>query len=176
MSVIDNIQVFNTGLTKEQIAEAFSKSLADYTKAEIDSMMEQKANEAAVEAALDEIDTALGSKVDKVTGKGLSTNDYTDTDKNFLTGLYDQGDLLQNGDDLDDITDIGAYYASLGTAATITHSPVTSSAFRLEVTSPARMDIVQKILSLPVNGKIYYRSFDGSVWSSWFEFTGTAVV
>ncbi len=29
----------------------------------------------------------IGGKVDKVTGKGLSTNDYTATDKNKLTGL-----------------------------------------------------------------------------------------
>lgn len=34
-----------------------------------------------------EVDTALGDKVDKVTGKGLSTNDYTTEDKNKLTGI-----------------------------------------------------------------------------------------
>lgn len=34
-----------------------------------------------------EVDTALGKKVDAVTGKGLSTNDYTTEDKNKLTGI-----------------------------------------------------------------------------------------
>lgn len=35
----------------------------------------------------DDITNALGLKVDKVDGKGLSTNDYTTTDKNKLAGL-----------------------------------------------------------------------------------------
>ena len=34
-----------------------------------------------------EVDTLLGNKVDKVTGKGLSTNDYTTTEKNKLSGI-----------------------------------------------------------------------------------------
>ena len=33
------------------------------------------------------INTALGTKVDKVTGKGLSTNDYTTTEKNKLANI-----------------------------------------------------------------------------------------
>ena len=33
------------------------------------------------------INTALGNKVDKVSGKGLSTNDYTTTEKNKLAGI-----------------------------------------------------------------------------------------
>lgn len=32
-------------------------------------------------------ETAINGKVDKVTGKGLSTNDYTDTEKNKLAGI-----------------------------------------------------------------------------------------
>ncbi len=48
---------------------------------------------AAVKATADaaavktEVDTALSGKVDKVTGKGLSTNDYTTDEKNKLTGI-----------------------------------------------------------------------------------------
>lgn len=34
-----------------------------------------------------EIDTKLSNKVDKVSGKGLSTNDYTTTEKNKLAGI-----------------------------------------------------------------------------------------
>ena len=33
------------------------------------------------------IKTALSGKVDKVSGKGLSTNDYTTAEKNKLTGI-----------------------------------------------------------------------------------------
>ena len=50
MSVIDQIQVYNTGLTKEQISEAFSKSLEDYTKAEIDGLLAQKAAASALDS------------------------------------------------------------------------------------------------------------------------------
>lgn len=35
----------------------------------------------------DEVESRLDTKVDKVTGKGLSTNDYTTDDKNKLTGI-----------------------------------------------------------------------------------------
>lgn len=183
MSVIDQIQVYNTQLTKEQISLAFSKSLEDYTKAEIDSMMELKANEtavddieAALETAVNNIETALDSKVDKITGKGLSANDYTDTDKTIVEGLYGHGIDLESGDDLNDITDAGTYYANLTAAVQISNTPVSSSEFRLEVSTVTRLKVLQKILPLPFTGNIYYRSYDGSVWSSWYVFTGTAVV
>lgn len=38
-------------------------------------------------ATITNIDTEMGKKVDKVTGKGLSTNDYTTVDKNKLGGI-----------------------------------------------------------------------------------------
>ena len=50
----------------------------------------------------------LGTKVDKVTGKGLSTNDYTNTDKTKLDGIETgaevnvQADWSQNDDTADD--------------------------------------------------------------------------
>ena len=37
-----------------------------------------------------EIKTAVNTKVDKITGKGLSENDYTTTEKNKLAGLTDE--------------------------------------------------------------------------------------
>ena len=40
-------------------------------------------NKSVVEA----LDSAIGNKVDKVSGKGLSTNDYTTTEKNKLAGI-----------------------------------------------------------------------------------------
>ena len=41
----------------------------------------------ALQDAKDYTDTGLYTKVDKVAGKGLSTNDYTTTDKNKLAGI-----------------------------------------------------------------------------------------
>ena len=36
---------------------------------------------------MDTLESAIGNKVDKVSGKGLSTNDYTTTEKNKLAGI-----------------------------------------------------------------------------------------
>lgn len=42
---------------------------------------------AGINLSLGKIKTALSGKVDKVNGKGLSTNDYTTAEKNKLTGI-----------------------------------------------------------------------------------------
>lgn len=42
------------------------------------------------------IKTALGGKVDKVDGKGLSTNDYTSAEKTKLGGIADGAEVNQN--------------------------------------------------------------------------------
>lgn len=42
---------------------------------------------AVISGLWDKIKTALSGKVDKVSGKGLSTNDYTTTEKNKLAGI-----------------------------------------------------------------------------------------
>ncbi len=42
------------------------------------------------------VKSALGDKVDKVTGKGLSTNDYTTAEKNKLNGIEDGAQANQN--------------------------------------------------------------------------------
>ena len=40
--------------------------------------------------------TALGNKVDKISGKGLSTNDYTTTEKTKLDGIAEGAEVNQN--------------------------------------------------------------------------------
>lgn len=71
----------------------------DYTTAEKNKLsgIAEGANKTTVDTALSStstnpvqnkaVNTALGNKVDKVTGKGLSTNDYTTDEKNKLAGL-----------------------------------------------------------------------------------------
>lgn len=59
-----------------------------------------------------QVDTSLGGKVDKVTGKGLSTVDFTDTnyvhtDNNFTTALKNQ--ITTNASDIDSLeSDVGS--------------------------------------------------------------------
>lgn len=47
----------------------------------------EKVDIAVINGNMDKIDAALAGKVDKVTGKGLSTNDFTDADKSKLDSL-----------------------------------------------------------------------------------------
>ena len=111
MSAIDQIQVYNTNLTKEQVSEAFSRALNDYADTDIDSM--------------------LAEKVDKVTGKGLSSNDYTAADlttvEKVRTDIFGQGTELEDGDDLNDIKDAGSCYAVVSTAPNIHNLPLTGA-------------------------------------------------
>lgn len=44
----------------------------------------------------EQISSAIASKVDKVEGKGLSTNDYTTTEKNKLSGIASGAEVNQN--------------------------------------------------------------------------------
>lgn len=74
-------------------------STNDYTTTEKNKLagIESGANKTIVDNSLNStstnpvqnkvVNTALGNKVDKVSGKGLSTNDYTTTEKNKLAGI-----------------------------------------------------------------------------------------
>lgn len=68
----------------------------DYKAAEIDSILldvyNSKGENASLTARLSAIDTAISSKVDKVAGKGLSTNDFTNADKQKLDSLHNYDD------------------------------------------------------------------------------------
>ena len=69
------------------------------TAADLNSAI-TKANNAAPQSTTyteTEVDTLLAGKVDKETGKGLSTNDYTTDEKNKLANLenYDDSDLRE---------------------------------------------------------------------------------
>lgn len=72
-------------------AEQGTKADAAYQKP--DDGIPKSDLDSSVQASLDKADTALqehqdiSGKVDKVEGKGLSTNDFTDNDKNKLDGI-----------------------------------------------------------------------------------------
>ena len=53
------------------------------------------------------ISTELGTKVDKETGKGLSTNDYTDAEKTKLSGIAESADAVSFSRTLNSGTEIG---------------------------------------------------------------------
>ena len=67
-----------------------SVSQLSTTKADktyVDTQLETKANTGYVNAQVETLTTALETKVNKITGKSLSTNDYTTEEKNKLAGI-----------------------------------------------------------------------------------------
>ncbi|MDO4327020.1 MAG: hypothetical protein Q4E24_13470 [bacterium] len=79
-------------------ADGETKTIVDYVNQKIadliggapttyDTLKEIADYIAAHQEVADALDTAIGKKVDKVAGKGLSTNDYTTTEKNKLAGI-----------------------------------------------------------------------------------------
>lgn len=73
-------------------ADARLRTKADktttYTKIEVDTALANKADTEEIYTK-SQVDTALSGKVDKITGKGLSANDYTDEEKTKLSGIED---------------------------------------------------------------------------------------
>ena len=82
----------------------------DYTTEEKEKLagIESGANKTIVDSALSAsstnpaqnkvINTALDSKVDKIEGKGLSTNDYTTTEKDKLSGIAEGAEVNVQAD------------------------------------------------------------------------------
>ncbi len=68
-------------------------------------------------------DTLLGDKVDKITGKGLSTEDYTSSDKNKLANIEQEANktivVNQTGTSTTDVMSQNAVTVALGTKADV---------------------------------------------------------
>ncbi len=82
-----------------------------YTKSEVDSKLVTKANKNEIpDVSTLASKTELNSKVDKVEGKVLSSNDYTTSEKNKLASLtnYDDTQIKQQ------ITDINTAIGDIG--------------------------------------------------------------
>ena len=87
-----------TGANKTVVDSAISESSANpvqnkVVKEYVDSRFEDMVGDKKVSLQISE---AIASKVDKVDGKGLSTNDYTTTEKNKLSGISSGAEVNQN--------------------------------------------------------------------------------
>ena len=126
---------------------------------------------------------AAAGKVDKVDGKGLSSNDYTNSEKTKLskfTGIdiFTLGTALKSNDDLNSLTEAGKWYAtSTAIAATIGHSPVTTAAFFvINIPSVAGSRYIQILIPNDDSGDWYKRRYVGaSTWNNWIKYTGTVL-
>lgn len=98
------------------------KANISYVDEKFDSISEFDPTE--IQEAIDANTAAIDTKVDKVDGMGLSTNDYTTAEKDKLTGIedgatntidwFDTGISIEAGSDLDTYTTIGKYYVKSG--------------------------------------------------------------
>lgn len=73
----------------EKVAEIVADAPEDFDtlKEMSDWIASHEESAAAMNSAIQQNTTAIAGKVDKVAGKGLSTNDYTTTEKNKLDGI-----------------------------------------------------------------------------------------
>ncbi|MDE6502046.1 MAG: hypothetical protein K2L10_08185 [Ruminococcus sp.] len=87
-----------------KVAEIVSNAPEDFdTLKEIADWIESHEDSAsAMNSAISANTTAINNKVDKISGKQLSTNDYTTAEKEKLAGLenYDDTEIRQSVDDL----------------------------------------------------------------------------
>ena len=128
----------------------------------------------------------LNTKVDKVAGKGLSTEDYTTAEREKLAGIVDASatakglmsstdfkkinpQTIAEGTDLDTIKDLG-WYKCTGSiiAETLVNCP-TSAAFVLEVYKHSTT--YQRISTHQNPPKQYARGYVAgtATWNPWFE-------
>ena len=83
-SALQEHQPLDNYATLEQVNAKYTKPSTGIPKTDLESSVQSSLNKA--DTALQEHQDISG-KVDKVEGKGLSTNDYTNTDKSKLDGL-----------------------------------------------------------------------------------------
>ena len=104
-------------------------------------------------ASASDVETALGTKVDKVAGKGLSTNDYSNEDKTIVDGistaLADKVDkVVGKGLSTNDYTDedkaiVGGVTDALATKADIADIPAPQIQSDWNQTNSAALDFIK---------------------------------
>ena len=133
-----------------------------------------------LDAALDLVDELaleISNKVDKIAGKGLSTEDYTTNEKEKLGGLSGEdvfvlGTALSSGGDLNSLTTPDKWYASTAAIATsIDNIPadVTSAFFGVTIPSIAGSRYIQILVPNDDTGVWYKRRYIGS-WQAWVKY------
>lgn len=86
---LDGLNNYNDTIIKQDITElqtdvgALERTVGNHTE----SIETNTTEITTLKGNVQTLQTNLGNKVDKVTGKGLSTNDYTTTEKNKLAGI-----------------------------------------------------------------------------------------
>lgn len=126
-----------------------------------------------------EIDTFLGKKVNKESGKGLSSNDFTDSYKSLLDRNFGAGETIPNGSDLNNYTTEGLYLIEYGDRKSILNTPIPTTAKLFVKVFAGTFQTSSKIqIFVPFwweenqKGIYYIREFGGSSrgWTEWTKY------
>lgn len=121
----------------------------------------------------------LGNKVDKVEGKDLSTNDFTDEEKTKLANavldleqkldIVEVGAIIAAGDDLNNYKTPGNYICVAHNTSQVLNCPVTTNGFKLIVITGYNQERKHQFLLRGANSDLYYRMFNSTdlVWTNW---------
>ena len=141
-------------------------------------------------------DSLISGKVDKVSGKGLSTNDFTNESKSKLDDLenyndteikakidaitnqiFGLGNRISANSDLNSYTTAGVYYAlNASDSATVSNNPSKTAGFRLEVSKVStESGFKQTLYPNTTVPTLYIRYYSSAGFSSWYKFLGTEV-
>lgn len=118
----------------------------------------------------------LGNKVDKVVGKDLSTNDFTDEEKtklaNAVLDIVEVGTAIAAGDDLNNYKTPGNYTCIANNTSQVLNCPVTANGFKLIVITGYSQERKHQFLLRGANSDLYYRMYNStnSTWTDWVNF------
>jgi hypothetical protein len=105
---------------------------------------------------------------------------YVDTqvaNKASISQVYGIGNAIESGTDLDDLKTAGVYTCvSVTVANTLSNTPITGSAFRLEVKYLNNSTRIRQECYILSDLSIYYaRTYTSTGWKQWCKFEGTPV-
>ena len=150
----------NTGLSSEQILEAFRRALNDMTDEQILSLLSEKQDTLT-------IDPIPTSGSDNPVRSGGVMNWVYGTTPNTIA----------NGDDLNDYFTPGTYRASTGsTAATLYNCPTSSVCSTISAATSGYQ--IQRLYPNNSEGEFFIRrrlSASSGNWGDWYRFSGTVV-
>jgi hypothetical protein len=95
-----------------------------------------------------------------------------------IDGVYGIGTTIESGTDLNNLTTAGLYTCpSITVANTLANTPVSGSAFRLEVKYINNSTRIRQECYILSDISTYYaRTYTSTGWKPWYMFTGTQVV
>lgn len=191
----DDLGYIGTGKKASQILAEGTTDYNDLTNKPTINNIELKGNKTSSDLGLQStIDSTHKLSPDNISfttaqSNALSSGVTSDTVSQVATNTtniskaltLDVGTALSNGDDLNNYTDIGVYYAAdINIARSILHSPINATsgfAFRLEVSkNNADNRYYQKLYeAIPDTGitNTYIRSYTYQGWTAWQQIATT---